>query len=185
MDRVDFDGSNNIEPGLFKAKAHAPSACKEVNAYWAHLHTTFRNDKSVAATLAHPTSTVKESDHLFQGDCGVPQITLPHDVCLPASRIQSKERFCISRSIGFDFRAPILGAALWKLPPPAAMSVPKTPMHEDRFATAGENQIGRPRQLPLMKPIPIAQTMKGASNDEFRLRVASSDLRHDEGTAFC
>ena len=38
MDWINFDSRFDIEPRLFKAKAHSPGTCKQVNGYWALIH---------------------------------------------------------------------------------------------------------------------------------------------------
>jgi hypothetical protein len=57
--------------------------------------------------------------------------------------------------------------------------VPKTTVDKDDLSPSREYQIGRSRQGSLMKNVTVSEAMQKSADNEFWLRVFSSNLAHD------
>lgn len=55
-------------------------------------------------------------------------------------------------------------------------------MHEKREFPAGKDKVWRAREVFDVKPEPIPQTVRGAPNDQLRLRSLRADTTHHLGT---
>lgn len=60
----------------------------------------------------------------------------------------------------------------------ARVDVPETAMHEDYTLQAGEDQIGRARQITSVQPVAIAHAVDEPPNNPLRLSVHAPDPRH-------
>lgn len=62
--------------------------------------------------------------------------------------------------------------------------MPKTTVNEDDFSPCWEHQVGRTRQVSLMKGVTVSKVMQKSAHNEFRLGVLTSNPAHDL-TAAC
>ena len=81
-------------------------------------------------------------------------------------------------SVAAYFFIPELGVRGGAFEPVAVVSVPETTMDEDDRALLPEHQVRPARQVGRMKPIPLAESMKPATENEFGLCVAALDCGH-------
>ena len=51
-------------------------------------------------------------------------------------------------------------------------------MHETDSSKPGEDQVRRPRELPVVKTVPEAARMQRAAKDQLGFRVSAADSRH-------
>jgi hypothetical protein len=58
------------------------------------------------------------------------------------------------------------------------MTVPKTTMYEQGNLSAGENQVGRPGELPDVKPEPEAEPVRGTPDQHLGFGILSADAAH-------
>ena len=56
--------------------------------------------------------------------------------------------------------------------------VPEATMDEDHLPSTTEHDIWPSRQVPGMKPVPVAEPVKNSANGHFRFRIPSPDARH-------
>lgn len=61
------------------------------------------------------------------------------------------------------------------------MPVPKTAMDKQGGFLAGEHQVRRPGKLLYMKPEPVAESVRGAPDQQLRLGSFPPDATHDLG----
>ena len=58
------------------------------------------------------------------------------------------------------------------------MTVPEAAVHETHGSEPTEDQVRRPRELPIMKTVPEAARMQRAAKDQLWFRVSAADSRH-------
>lgn len=63
------------------------------------------------------------------------------------------------------------------------MAVPETAMYEQDSLSAGENQVGRPGELPDVTPEPEAETMRSTPDQQLRFGSFAADTTHHLGAA--
>ena len=58
------------------------------------------------------------------------------------------------------------------------MTMPETAMHETDSAKLTEDEVGRPRELPIVKPVPETARMQRTAKHHLRFRVLAAYFGH-------
>jgi hypothetical protein len=77
--------------------------------------------------------------------------TLPNGDYGPAELLQGRALVTITGNISVKFRVPELDVRGRPSPSPAFVPMPKAAMHEDRYAIARQDDVGRPRQIQSLR----------------------------------
>ncbi len=104
VNRIDFDGSNNVKTGLLEAETHPSGSGKEIYGYGASKSHpwTLRNMRN-----SIPTLFFKERYQLFFKISRSPQLALPNDHAFPAGSIERSANPRIAIAVGVNFLPPI------------------------------------------------------------------------------
>lgn len=105
------------------------------------------------------------------------QIALPHADHFPALFFEKTKIFSLVGLIATDFVEPEAGAGLRNDEAfTLLMSMPETPVDENRRLVFGKNNVRPAGQLFIMKPVPEAVRVQKLPHDHLGLGVLALDL---------
>jgi hypothetical protein len=112
--------------------------------------------------------------------CRILCLAFPDRENPPSEASQLPSLASISDTIPLQLWKPEVKTCRWRLPPRAAMPMPKTPMDQDHRTVSFEHDIGRPWQSCLMQAKPKPHRMQRMSYNQLRLRISGTNRRHVE-----
>jgi len=112
-------------------------------------------------------------------------LTFPDRQHLPSEPTKLLHASLIPFDISAQLQSPITDSRLRSSSVFASLvMMPKTTVDEDDLSPCREYQIGRSRQVSLMKRVTVSKVMQKSTHNEFRLSVLASNPAHDL-TAAC
>jgi len=113
---------------------------------------------------------------------GMLQPALPHNKHPPSGGGEAFTDFGIPPTIGLQLGKPEILAGRWRSGiMTILMTMPETAMYKNYSPVLGQNDIRLARELPCVKTVAKAGSMKRATHQHFRLGILASDPGHHPG----
>jgi hypothetical protein len=109
----------------------------------------------------------------------VSELAFPNDKNPPPKATELVDVSPITLSRPVELRFPLLHVGRRKrLPRPASVPVPETPVNQDYATVLWQNDVWAPRQITLVCAVTIAKSPKNPANEHLRLGVRTGDFLH-------